>query len=115
MKGDEFRPDDHKLFDQIVVDPVLLYHRIEEFMNTQDEVDLVDIVKRYPLEHGITELTYYVKIAMSDYKIEEDATREDLYRWESMDADGNTVMRVAKLKHITLKRLQVPPKLQAYR
>lgn len=105
IKNDEFRPDDHKLFDQIVVDPVLLYHRIEEFMNEQDEADLYDIVQRYPLEHGITELTYYVKIAMSDYKIEEDPNREDLYRWESLDAEGNTVMRVAKLKHITLRRL----------
>lgn len=106
IKNDDFQPDDHKLFDQVVVDPVALYEHIEEFMSEKNEVNLHDIVKKYPLEHGITELTTYVKLAMMDYQVVEDPNTTDLYRWEAIDPEGNRVARVAKLNHITLKRIQ---------
>ena len=95
IKKDEFKADDHKLFDQVVVNPELLASRITE---------LYDIVQKYPLDHGITELTTYVKLAMLGFDLIEDPERYDLYRWEALDPDGNRVARVAKLKHLTLKR-----------
>ena len=104
IKKDEFKADDHKLFDQVVVNPELLASRISEFMDNADEVDLYDIVQKYPLDHGITELTTYVKLAMLGFDLIEDPDRYDLYRWEALDPDGNRVARVAKLKHLTLKR-----------
>lgn len=104
IKKDEFKADDHKLFDQVVVNPELLASRITEFMDNADEVDLYDIVQKYPLDHGITELTTYVKLAMLGFDLIEDPQRYDLYRWEALDPDGNRVARVAKLKHLTLKR-----------
>lgn len=104
IKKDEFKADDHKLFDQVVVNPELLASRITEFMDNADEVDLYDIVQKYPLDHGITELTTYVKLAMLGFDLIEDPKRYDLYRWEALDPDGNRVARVAKLKHLTLKR-----------
>lgn len=104
IKKDEFKADDHKLFDQVVVNPELLASRITEFMDNADEVDLYDIVQKYPLDHGITELTTYVKLAMLGFDLIEDPERYDLYRWEALDPDGNRVARVAKLKHLTLKR-----------
>ena len=104
IKKDEFKADDHKLFDQVVVNPELLASRITEFMDNADEVDLYDIVQKYPLYHGITELTTYVKLAMLGFDLIEDPERYDLYRWEALDPDGNRVARVAKLKHLTLKR-----------
>lgn len=104
IKKDEFKADDHKLFDQVVVNPELLASRITEFMDNSDEVDLYDIVQKYPLDHGITELTTYVKLAMLGFDLIEDPERYDLYRWEALDPDGNRVARVAKLKHLTLKR-----------
>ena len=104
IKKDEFKADDHKLFDQVVVNPELLASRISEFMDNADEVDLYDIVQKYPLDHGITELTTYVKLAMLGFDLIEDPERYDLYRWEALDPDGNRVARVAKLKHLTLKR-----------
>ncbi len=103
-QGDNFPIDDNKLFDQVVVDPLLLYGRIEDFMSERDEVALSEIVAKYPLEHGIAELTTYVKLALMDYEVSEDAAVEDLYRWEALDPDGNRVARVAKLKHLTIKR-----------
>lgn len=104
IKKDEFKADDHKLFDQVVVNPELLASRITEFMDNADEVDLYDIVQKYPLDHGITELTTYVKLAMLGFDLIEDPEHYDLYRWEALDPDGNRVARVAKLKHLTLKR-----------
>lgn len=103
-KGDDFPIDDNKLFEQVVVDPLILYGRIEDFMSERDQVDLCEIVKKYPLEHGITELTTYVKLALMDYEVSEDDSVEDLFRWEALDPDGNRVARVAKLKHLTIKR-----------
>lgn len=104
IKKDEFKADDHKLFDQVVVNPELLASCITEFMDNADEVDLYDIVQKYPLDHGITELTTYVKLAMLGFDLIEDPEHYDLYRWEALDPDGNRVARVAKLKHLTLKR-----------
>ena len=104
IRNDEFRPDDHRLFDQVVVNPELLAHHIAEYMLEKEEADLIDIVKKHPLEHGITELTTYVKLAMAGFDLIEDSSRYDLYRWEAVDPDGNRVARVARLKHLTLKR-----------
>ena len=103
-KADPFPVDDDKLFEQVVVDPIVLYERIEDFMSECDEVALSEIVAKFPLEHGIAELTTYVKLALMDYEVSEDAEREDLFRWEALDPEGNRVARVAKLKHLTIKR-----------
>ncbi len=103
-KKDDFDVDDHKLFEQVVVDPLLLYARIEDVMANADEVDLADIVAKYPLEHGIAELTTYVKLALCDYELIEDPVKEDTFRWQALDSEGNCVARVATIKHITIKR-----------
>lgn len=104
IKDDDFKADDHKLFDQVVVNPELLFSRINEFMQDRDEVSLYEIVQKYPLDHGISELTTYVKLAMFAFDVIEDSSCHDLYRWEAIDPEGNRVARVAKLKHLTLKR-----------
>ena len=39
-----------------------------------------------------------------EYEVSEDSTVEDLYRWEALDPEGNRVARVAKIKHLTIKR-----------
>lgn len=104
-KADTFNVDDHRLFEQIVIDPEMLYMRIEEFLSHHDEVALFDIVSKYPLEHGIAELTTYVKLALNDYEVTEDPEREDTFRWQAFDPDGNLVARVASIKHITIRRL----------
>lgn len=104
IKADDFKADDHKLFDQVVVNPEILLSRINDFMATRDEVSLYEIVQKYPLDHGISELTTYVKLALSSFEVVEDSTKSDLYRWEALDMEGNRVARVAKLQHIILKR-----------
>ena len=103
-RGNNFPVDDGKLFEQVVVDPLILYDRMEDFMSERDEVALSEIVAKYPLEHGIAELTTYVKLALMEYEVSEDSTVEDLYRWEALDPEGNRVARVAKIKHLTIKR-----------
>lgn len=102
--GNNFPVDDGKLFEQVVVDPLILYDRMEDFMSERDEVALSEIVAKYPLEHGIAELTTYVKLALMEYEVSEDPEVEDLYRWEALDPEGNRVARVAKIKHLTIKR-----------
>lgn len=102
-KEDNFNVDDNKLFDQVVVDSSKLMAQIDYMMGDRLEVPLVDVVNRFPLEYGITELTYYVKLAMNNYDVIEDKNKEDVYKWETIDHEGNRVVRVARLKHITLK------------
>lgn len=104
-KDDDFTVDDHKLFEQIVVDPEVLYFRIEEFLSQQDEVSLAEIIAKYPLERGIAELTTYVKLALNDYEVHEDPELKDTFRWQAFDPDGDLVARVATIKHITIRRL----------
>ena len=104
-KDDDFTVDDHKLFEQIVVDPEVLYFRIEEFLSQQDEVSLAEIIAKYPLERGIAELTTYVKLALNDYEVHEDPKLKDTFRWQAFDPDGDLVARVATIKHITIRRL----------
>lgn len=103
-RKDNFTVNDSRLFEQVVVDPLVLYERIEDFMSERDEVALSEIVQKHPLEHGIAELTTYVKLAMMDYDLIEDAAVEDSFRWEALDAEGNKVARVARIKHLTIKR-----------
>lgn len=104
-KSDNFDIVDDKLFEQIVVDQEQLFGHIEDLMANEDCVSLHEVVKRYPLKHGIAELTTYVKLALNNYKIEEDPQKSDTYQWEAIDPDGNKVVRVATLKKITLHRI----------
>lgn len=104
-KADDFSVDDHKLFEQVVIDTELLYFRMEEFLEKQESVTLEEIINKYPLEHGIAELTTYVKLALNAYEVKEDPVKEDTFRWQAFDPEGNLVARVATVKHITISRL----------
>lgn len=101
---DSFDVIDDKLFNQVVVDPVVLYQHINEVMLHKDQATLSEIVERFPLQHGITELTSYVKIALIEFTVTEEPEVQDIFKWEALDHEGNKVVRVAKLNRITLSR-----------
>lgn len=101
---DSFEVVDDKLFNQVVVDPVVLYQNINEFMKDKDQATLSEIIAAYPLKHGITELTTYVKIGLIEFEMVEDPEVQDTIKWEALDFEGNRVVRVASINRITLNR-----------
>lgn len=103
-KTDAFDIDDNKLFEQVVIDPVVLYQHIQEMMLDRDRVSIKEIIDSYPLKYGVAELTTYIKIAMVDFDVEEDPNVQEQLQWESLDKEGNKVMRVASINQITLNR-----------
>lgn len=101
---DSFVANDDKLFNQVVVDPAVLINHIHDVMGDRDSVSLPEIIASFPLKHGVTELTTYVKIALVGFDVVEDSEKQDLIKWEAIDFHGNKVLRVAKINHITIHR-----------
>lgn len=103
-KADSFAVVDDKLFNQVVVDTGLLLQHIIDAFEDRDQVTLKEIIDRFPLHHGVAELTTYIKIALVQFDGVENPNIKETLSWESFDIEGNQVLRKAVINQITLNR-----------
>jgi hypothetical protein len=52
-----------RLFDQVYVDKGCLLGHIRQALQTRHQISLADLVKEWPLEHGLAELVAYLSLA----------------------------------------------------
>lgn len=68
-----------QLFDQFYVDPEILKGNIKEMLKSKSQVTLKEIVERFGVKKGVTEVIGYVEIAAKDKRhIHDDSTQEEI-------------------------------------
>lgn len=66
--------DSSALYELDLVDLELLKRRVKEALRGRDQVELAEILERWPLEHGLAELLVWLQLASSDrYALIDDA------------------------------------------
>lgn len=73
------------LYNLVLVDDTELRQNIRSALRNRDQIDLVDIVEQYPLEHGLAELVAYLNIAGKSKGSVLDDETPALVTWLSTD------------------------------
>ena len=88
------------LYDQSVVDRLVLKTRIRKFLEDRDQGTLAQVLERFPLEQGLAELVAYLDLASQDpHALVEDQTRDEVV-WD----DEFRRRRKANLPRIIFRR-----------
>jgi hypothetical protein len=69
------------LFEQFYVDKARLQAQIREALQLREQISLGDLLRAYPLEHGLAELIAYLTIAANDGGCVIDDSRSEQFEW----------------------------------
>ncbi len=100
---DEDEPVDvdvSSLYDQVVVDSAYLRERINRELLEVDQISLGSVIRRHPLEQGLTELIAYVSLATKDAFALVDDDERDIVSW----TDRENVRRRARIPRVVFQR-----------
>jgi len=90
------------LYSQIYIDREKLEDNIYQFLQQQEHITLTEVIEKYPLDHGVSEIIMYLVIAgdSTNASFYEDILEELIWH----ESDGTT--RMAKIPQITFTRLK---------
>jgi hypothetical protein len=100
LPADDADIDTDILFGQMVIDRAALARHITAALQGQGEVSLAEVVRRYPLRHGLAELVGYLQLASTWPGVTVDDAAQDEVSWQA----GSGVVRRAFLPRIVLSR-----------
>ena len=84
LEEGEAEVDTAPLYDQVVIDPVLLRKNIRRALGRRPQVTLAEVIAGHPLEHGLAELLAYLRVASSlPHTVDEEA--RDQVSWQTDD------------------------------
>ena len=90
-----------RLFDISAVDRNELMHNIRILLSDKDDVALSEIIQKYPLKQGLTELISYFSVLNDNFEIREDPDIEDEIIWSSQSEPE--VMRCTRIKRVYIR------------
>ena len=93
------------LFEQDFVDKDRLSAQIRRALQGQTQISLTELVKLFPLEHGLAELVAYFSLAADDHSAIIDDTQSQTLLW----VEGDDVLRQATFPHVVFCREAVQP------
>ncbi|MGA9991669.1 MAG: DUF3375 domain-containing protein [Thiobacillaceae bacterium] len=104
--------DTARLFDQIVVDKGRLRVAIQRALRHQPQITLRDLLEAEPLHQGLAELVAYLELAhagdsggaFDDPRAVVDEAVQEPIRWQSHDARGEPIERLARLPRVIFTR-----------
>jgi hypothetical protein len=88
------------LYDLVYVDKARLRERIDQSLQAKDDVTLSEILAKWPLEQGLSELIGYLSIFSENQPIHADAAMPTAYTW----TDSRGGMRTAHMPEIVFCR-----------
>ena len=98
--GDDSEVDAEALFSQLVVDREEIQDHIQTMLRTESQVSVAEIIRRFPLKYGLSELVAYLSIAGEDPRAFFDESVEEVVEWP----DGEVKCRKAKIPRIIFTR-----------
>jgi hypothetical protein len=104
--------DTARLFDQNVVNKARLRAAVQRALRGQAQVTLRELLEAEPLQQGLAELVAYLELAhaaeggdgLQGLRALVDEAVEEPIRWQSRDAKGEAVTRVARLPRVIFTR-----------
>jgi hypothetical protein len=104
--------DTARLFDQNVVDKARLRAAVQRALRGQAQVTLRELLEAEPLQQGLAELVAYLELAhaaeggdgLQGLRALVDEAVEEPIRWQSRNAKGEAVTRVARLPRVIFTR-----------
>jgi hypothetical protein len=104
--------DTGRLFDQIVVDKIRLRSTLQQALRKRAQISLRELLETQPLRQGLAELVAYLELAHADADSETidglralvDETVEEPVRWQTMNPNGETIVREARLPRVIFTR-----------
>lgn len=85
QSADAAEVDAALLFQQFYIDKEKLREHILELLQSHAVVALSDVVRAYPLQHGLAELVGYIALASMDPSSKIDTESSDLFEWRGLD------------------------------
>lgn len=96
--------DPSALFDQVVVDKARLARHIRHALQDRAQITLRELVTTQPLQQGLAELVAYLQLGSEPFRIAVDENTLELVEWQAMAADGERVVRNARLPRVIFIR-----------
>lgn len=86
--GNDDEGDDHALYTHVSINKATLLKQIESLLQENDEVSLVQVIKAYPIKHGLAELIGYLSLVQDNPHSAILPSISEPILWQ--DSDGNT-------------------------
>lgn len=96
--------DPMALYEQVVVDRLRLTENIQQALAEAPQVSLAALLRRYPLEQGLSELVAYLQLSSERFESLIDEKTSDHVSWDIMSADGSIITRNATLQRVIFVR-----------
>lgn len=112
LEAGEDNIDTGRLFDQIVVDKARLRSGIRRALRHQTQITLSELLQAEPLQQGLAELVAYLELAhagegsaaLDGLRALVDEAALEPIRWQARSAEGQPVMREARLPRVIFTR-----------
>lgn len=96
--------DPTALYEQIVVDKLRLTENIQQALAEAPQISLAALLRRHPLEQGLSELVAYLQLSSERFESLIDEKTNDHVSWDIMTADGSSITRHATLQRVIFVR-----------
>jgi flagellar motility protein MotE (MotC chaperone) len=96
--------DPSALFEQVVVDKTRLVRHIRHALQDKAQVTLSELIAAQPLQLGLAELVAYLQLGNDSFATVVDEGTPESIRWQAADADGEPLMRSARLPRVIFMR-----------
>ncbi|MCX2562077.1 DUF3375 domain-containing protein [Acetobacter farinalis] len=103
----DFTPEDvdpTALYEQVVIERGRLIDTLEQALAEAPQISLAALLRRHPLEQGLSELVAYLQLGSERFESLIDETIRDHVSWDIMTADGSTITRHATLQRVIFVR-----------
>lgn len=100
LQAGEAGYDASALFTQIVIDKTRLAGNIRHALQTRAQVNLVELCRLQPLQHGLAELVAYLQLASDDFKAVVDEDVLDTVGWVRTGPNGPPQTMQAQLPRV---------------
>ena len=101
--GDE-DVDASALFTQVLIDKPRLARHVRNALQTRSQVTLCELCELQPLQHGLAELVGYLELAGETFRATVDETVSEPVFWHGARADGEPILRQARVPRVIFVR-----------
>ncbi|MGH8807467.1 MAG: DUF3375 domain-containing protein [Noviherbaspirillum sp.] len=104
LEAGDVQVDAAALFSQVVIDKAALSRHVRQALQQRSQISLSELCDARPLQEGLAELVAYLQLADDSFKAVVDEETSDLIVWKSLDQNGDSRMKQARLPRVIFVR-----------